>query len=95
MVTFAAGLHVSTQGMEVQYTDNEKANTLLTAPMASAQNRVRLSFLAPHTLLYETTRTSDNSRSRLLAYATPTVPGRCFTVAYNYDTRRLVFACTI
>lgn len=50
------------------------------------EGTILLHYKAPHTLMYETIR-RDGTRSRLLAYVTPTTPGRCLVISQQWDTR--------
>ncbi|KAI8471234.1 MAG: hypothetical protein J3K34DRAFT_237978 [Monoraphidium minutum] len=50
------------------------------------EGSIRLHFKAPHTLMYETMR-NDGTQARLLAYVTPTTPGRCLVLSQQWDTR--------
>ncbi|KAK9811313.1 hypothetical protein WJX72_001607 [[Myrmecia] bisecta] len=77
---------ISPQGITTRFSDDGEAASA-GADKQKVVTVTDLSFKAPHTLVYDLKR-SDGTQGKLLAYCTPTEPGRCAVYSISLDTRR-------
>mmetsp|Transcript_27499 Transcript_27499/g.70868 ORF Transcript_27499/g.70868 Transcript_27499/m.70868 type:complete len:589 (-) Transcript_27499:1498-3264(-) len=77
---------VSPKGLKTSYFTLNREATATGLSDKPDPATVHLQFRAPNTLVYDTYR-HDGTRTKLLAYVTPTKPGECMVIAQTWDTR--------
>jgi len=84
---------VSPTGISTSYDSNSKEASATSRMKANQEGgrvtdtTITLHFKAPHTLVYDTQRQDVDRQTKLLAYVTPTSPGRCLVISQTWDTK--------